>query len=61
MKKRLPITKSAEFDTSSSKLWEVISEPGNFNNCHPLCKSNEMINWKNEVRSDRLIYLNGLE
>ena len=61
MKKRLPITKSAEFDTSSSKLWEVISEPENLNNCHPLCKSNEMINWENEVRSDRLIYLNGLE
>jgi len=55
------MTKSAEFDISSSKLWEVISEPGNFNNCHPLCKSNEMINWENEVRSDPLIYLNGLE
>jgi len=61
MKKRLPMTKSAEFDISSSKLLEVISEPWNLNNCHPLCKSNEMINWENEVRSDRLIYPNGLE
>jgi len=61
MKKRLPITKSAEFDTSSSKLWEVISEPGNLNNCHPLCKSNVLINWENEGRSVRLIYLNGLK
>ena len=55
------MTKSAEFDISSSKLLEVISEPWNLNNCHPLCKSNEMINWENEGRSVRLIYLNGLK
>ena len=61
MRKRLPITKSAEFDISSSKLWEVISEPGNLNNSHPFCKSNEVVNWENEGRSDRLIYLNGLD
>ena len=61
MRKRLPITKSAEFDISSSKLWEVISEPGNLNNSHPFCKSNEVINWENEGRTDRLIYLNGLD
>ena len=61
MRKRLPITKSAVFDISSSKLWEVISQPGNLNNSHPFCKSNEVINWENEERSDRLIYLNGLD
>ena len=59
-KNRLPITKSADFDISSSNLWEVISEPGNLNNSHPFCKSNEVINWGDGKYSDRLIYLNGL-
>ena len=60
MKNRLPITNSADFNISSAKLWKVISEPENLNNSHPFCKSNEIISWGEGGRSDRLIYLNGL-
>jgi hypothetical protein len=60
MKNRLPITNSADFNISSAKLWKVISEPENLNNTHPFCKSNEIISWGEGGRSDRLIYLNGL-
>ena len=41
------------------ELWELISRPGNLNQTHPYCLSNEVIRWDGEYHSDRLIYLNG--
>ena len=58
---RLPVSCSKKFKLSIEQLWDLISSPGNLNSSHPFCKSNEVINWENEERSDRLIYLNGLD
>ena len=60
MLRRLPVSNSADFDVSSDKLWEAISEPGNLNDSHPFCESNEVISWEDGDRSDRLVYLSGL-
>ena len=57
---RLPVSHSLEFDDEAEELWRIISDPGNLNLCHPFCKSNEVIQWGDGDRSDRLIYLNGL-
>ena len=60
MLRRLPVSNSADFDVSSDKLWEAISEPGNLNDSHPFCESNEVISWEEGDRTDRLVYLSGL-
>lgn len=60
MLRRLPVSNSADFEVSAERLWEAISEPGNLNDSHPFCDSNEVISWEDGGRSDRLVYLNGL-
>ncbi|MAV94988.1 MAG: hypothetical protein CMA31_04795 [Euryarchaeota archaeon] len=57
---RHSVSKSLEFDFDSNEIWEIISEPGNLNLTHPFCESNEAFQWDKEGRSDRLVYLNGL-
>ena len=37
----------------------LISQPGNLNDCHPFCESNEVIQWNEDGHVDRLVYLNG--
>ena len=60
MLRRLPVSNSADFEVSAERLWETISEPGNLNDSHPFCDSNEVISWEDGDRSDRLVYLSGL-
>ena len=60
MLRRLPVSNSADFEVSAERLWEAISEPGNLNDSHPFCDSNEVISWEDGDRSDRLVYLSGL-
>jgi len=60
MLRRLPVSNSADFEVSAGRLWEAISEPGNLNDSHPFCDSNEVISWEDGDRSDRLVYLSGL-
>ena len=60
MLRRLPVSNSADFEVSAERLWEAISEPGNLNDSHPFCDSNEVISWEDGNRSDRLVYLSGL-
>ena len=55
----LPVSRSIEFNLKIHELWELISRPGNLNQTHPYCLSNEVIRWDGEYHSDRLIYLNG--
>ena len=61
MKNRLPVSHTVEFEVSADELWRAISEPGNLNNSHPFCESNEVISWEEGDRSDRLVYLNGMD
>ena len=49
-----------EFDVSSQRIWDIISEPSNLNHYHPFCKNNDIISWDGENHHDRLEYLNGV-
>ena len=53
-----PITQSKNFEISTASLWELISSPGNLNDCHPYCLRNEVVQWNEKGHKDRLIYLN---
>ena len=57
---RLSVSQTVCYDCDTDELWKIISEPGNLNNSHPFCKSNEAIQWSKEEHSDRLVYLNEL-
>ena len=59
IKTNSPISVRKSFDVSSDALWELVSAPGNLNDSHPFCKSNEAIQWDDEGHVDRLVYLNG--
>jgi len=45
---------------SQQAVWEVISEPGNLNYCHPFCKSNYVEKWGGIGAIDFIEYYNGL-
>ena len=49
MLRRLPVSNSADFEVSAERLWEAISEPGNLNDSHPFCDSNEVISWEDGI------------
>ena len=58
-KKRRSIRQELTFPVSKAELWEMISRPGNLNECHPLCRTNEALEWQEGSHQDRLVYLNG--
>ena len=47
-------------NASTSKIWKMISEPGNLNLCHPFCKSNTVEKWNDVGAVDFIEYYNGL-
>ena len=49
-----------EIKASNSKIWKMISEPGNLNLCHPFCKSNIVEKWNDVGAVDFIEYYNGL-
>ena len=53
-----PIAQVKNFEISAESLWELISSPGNLNDCHPYCLRNEVLQWNEKGHKDRLIYLN---
>ena len=55
-----PVEVKRRFDVSSERLWGMISAPGSLNDNHPFCRTNEVLSWDDDERSDRLEYLNGL-
>ena len=59
IKTNSPISVKKLFDVSSEVLWKLVSAQGNLNDCHPFCKSNEVIQWDEDGHVDRLVYLNG--
>tara|TARA_B110000438_G_C15798296_1_gene643866 strand:+ start:1293 stop:1829 length:537 start_codon:yes stop_codon:yes gene_type:complete len=40
-------------------VWNIISEPGNLQKCHPFCKQNPTIEWPGDNSKDEIHYLNG--
>ena len=59
IKTNSPISVKKAFDVPKYVLWKLISAPGNLNDCHPFCESNEVIQWDGEDHIDQLVYLNG--
>ena len=59
IKTNSPIAVNKSFNVSKNELWMLISQPGNLNDCHPFCESNEVIQWDEDGHVDRLVYLNG--
>ena len=55
IKTNSPVTVTKRFDISSSELWDLISTPGNLNDCHPFCQTNEVLEWSDEVHTDRRV------
>ncbi len=55
------IKDSIIIDATVARVWEVISQPGNLNLCHPFCKENIVKNWSGKDSADRIIYYNGME
>ena len=58
--KRWGIHQEFTFPFGKTQLWELISRPGNLNDCHPFCKENEALDWDGSNHIDRLEYLNGM-
>ena len=54
-----PISVTQAFDCSTDALWALVSAPGNLNDAHPFCETNEALVWDGETHRDRLVYLNG--
>ncbi len=54
-----PISVTQPFDCSRDELWRLISAPGNLNDAHPFCRTNEVLAWEEGDHRDRLVYLNG--
>ena len=44
---------------SAGQLWDVISQPGNLENCHPFCAANPVLKWPGRDSCDEVHYLNG--
>ena len=58
---RWPIIRSIIIDASVTKTWEVISQPGILNLCHPFCDENIVKKWSGKDSKDIIIYYNDLE
>ncbi|MCG3216440.1 MAG: hypothetical protein KAS63_06950 [Candidatus Heimdallarchaeota archaeon] len=55
------IKNSIIIDATVAKVWEVISQPGNLNLCHPFCKENTVRKWPGKDSEDTIIYYSGWE
>ena len=61
IKFRWMICSSIIIDATVAVVWEIISQPGNLNLCHPFCKENIVKKWPGKDSADIIIYYSGLE
>ena len=54
-----PVQFSKDIYASSETVWNLISQPGNLENCHPFCKQNIVDKWPGDNSRDTIEYLNG--
>ena len=47
-------------ETSTDKVWDIISEPGHLELVHPFAKSHTVTTWPGPESKDILVYLSGL-
>ena len=49
-----------KLNTEIKAVWELLSKPSHLELFHPFCKSNKIIIWNEQNKTDELTYLNGL-
>ncbi len=54
-----PIQVNKNINASTKEVWEVISKPGNLDDCHPFCEKNIVEKWPGEGAKDRIHYYSG--
>ncbi len=56
-----PVSKSIIINSPYKRVWDVISEPGNIEYCHPFCESNPVERWETSKSVDYINYYNGVK
>jgi hypothetical protein len=56
-----PIHSKIKINAPPEKVWEIISNPGNLEYCHPFCESNPVEKWPGKGSIDYVHYYNGLK
>lgn len=54
-----PIVVAQPIEAPAEELWNVISVPGNLEQCHPFCVKNPVDEWPGEGSRDEVHYLSG--
>jgi len=54
-----PITASKQTEAPAKDIWDVISSPGNLEDCHPFCESNPVDQWPGVGSRDTIHYYSG--
>jgi len=55
------VSSSITIDATTTKAWEIISQPGNLNLSHPFCRENIVKKWSGKDSADTIIYFSGWE
>ena len=56
---RWPVSAEQVIAAPADVVWEVISRPGNLEDCHPFCASNPVHSWPGVGSRDEVHYLSG--
>ncbi len=56
---RWPVAVERRIEAPASRVWEVISLPGNLELCHPFCERNPVEVWPGAESRDVIHYLSG--
>lgn len=54
-----PVMVSQKIEVSPDKIWSVISNPRNLEDCHPFCEKNEVYKWSGVGSKDAIHYHSG--
>jgi len=54
-----PVSVSRKIKASPQKIWSIITNPGNLEDCHPFCKKNPVYEWPGAGSRDAIYYYSG--
>jgi len=54
-----PVSVNRKIKASPQKIWSVISNPGNLEDCHPFCEKNPVHEWPGVGSRDVIYYYSG--
>jgi len=55
-----PVAVTGDIDAPAEAVWDIISTPGNLEQCHPFCAGNPVQQWPGVGSRDEVHYLSGL-